>query len=136
MCLKHKHNNHKEERAERRLSWNCCVCQLCPRHNGAGPGARRSWGSRVLLQNTDAAHSAWRPFFQHNAPTHSKSQQKPGEPWVRQGDRRGKAADSLMLISSDQSQPRVQEPGRSPAFVGFWPCFFWCRLPTMPCSSD
>lgn len=66
VCLKHKHNNHKEERAERRLSWDCCVCQLCPHHNGAGPGARRSWGSRVLLQKTDAAHSAWRPFFQHN----------------------------------------------------------------------
>jgi hypothetical protein len=85
VCLKHKHNNHKEERAERRLSWDCCVCQLCPRHNGAGPGARRSWGNRVLLQKTDAAHSAWRPFFQHNAPTHSQSQQKPrgvmGETW-------------------------------------------------------
>lgn len=44
-CLKGNNNNNKEERAERRLSWDCCVSALSF-HNGPGPGARQSLGQQ------------------------------------------------------------------------------------------
>lgn len=46
-CLKGNHNNNKEERAERRPSWDWCVCPLCPSTMAQGqePGSHR--GSRA-----------------------------------------------------------------------------------------
>lgn len=45
--LKGNNNNNKEERAEGRLSWDCCVCPLCAptMARGREPGGR--WGSRA-----------------------------------------------------------------------------------------
>lgn len=87
------------------------VCQLCPLHNGAGPGARLPRGRKVLLQKTDTAHSAQVPFFRDNAPAHSQSEKKPRGSWVRHGDKRLKATGSSSpadLLSSPSTVPRTQ----------------------------
>lgn len=46
-CLKGNNNNNTEKRAERRLSWDCCVCQLCPSTMAQGQEPGSHWGSRA-----------------------------------------------------------------------------------------
>lgn len=67
-CLKGNNNNNKEERAERRLSWDCCVCQLCPSTMAQGQEPAVTGAAERLPQKADAAHSAQMAFFQDNAP--------------------------------------------------------------------
>lgn len=97
------------------------VCLLCPLHNGAGLGARRPRGRKVLLQKTDTAHSAQVPFFRDNAPAHSQSEKKPRGSWVRHGDERLKATGSPPppITSSVQSQHSAQDAGGHQPAWGF-----------------
>lgn len=119
-CLKHNHSHHKEEKAERRLSWDWMYVSfvLFTMAQALEPGGHGA--EKLLLQKTDTAHSAQVPFFRDNAPAHSQSEQKPRGSRVRHGDRRLKATGSLPppVTSSIQPQHSAQDAGWSPACMG------------------
>lgn len=81
-CLKGNNNNNGEERAEGRSRGLVCVSFVL--HNGPGPGAGRSRGSRAA-PSEHGAHSAGRAFFQDQCSGRPWSGPGPGEP--RAGDR-------------------------------------------------
>ena len=66
-CLKGNNNNNKEERAERRLSWDCCVCQLCPSTMAQGQEPGRRWGSRGVPAESGCCSFSPVAFFPDNA---------------------------------------------------------------------
>lgn len=119
-CLKHNHSHHKEERAERRLSWDWMYVSfvLSTMAQALEPGGHRAEKCSFRKQTLPIQPRC--PSSGDNAPAHSQSEQKPRGSRVRHGDRRLKATGSLPppVTSSIQPQHSAQDAGWSPACMG------------------
>lgn len=117
-CLKHNHNNHKEKRAERRLSWDCMYVSfvLSTMAQAREPGGHGAAECSFRKQTLPIQPGCLSSRIMHQPIL--RVSRSPGESWVRHGDRRLKAKGSLLVTSCVQSQHSGQEPGWSPACMG------------------